>query len=273
MGNESGITLLAAVARGLENKAASAYCMYGVAVPHGAAPWKKLRRWNQAFWMDILLLHLEQTKTGLELRPSPATGEGAASSACYSPCTALYKTGNQTHRQVNTLGHAASAPPAAMSCGTWGATKRSEKEDTWPNPFPKSGLFAFQRKNCGVVLARWWEDGDGWALRGLGLVLCWVLISHLSQCWEVWCNVVVTQTLCERLEDDFYLDAEGIWTSSSLDWDFCHVLCHLFLISLRVPSGLLPALLRFLCSLSDRQIPWLPRLCVSPAQSACGFAV
>lgn len=52
------------------------------------------------------MLHLEQTKTGLELQPSPIAGEGTASSL------------------------AASAPLAAMSCGTWQATKRSEAEDT-----------------------------------------------------------------------------------------------------------------------------------------------
>lgn len=101
MGNESGITLLAAVARGLDSKAASAYCMYGVAVPHRAAPWTKLGRLNQTFWMDIFLLHLEQTKTGLELRATPPQPHQPPCPVARGglPRGVKQKTPDQTHSQ------------------------------------------------------------------------------------------------------------------------------------------------------------------------------
>lgn len=124
-----------------------------------------------------------------------------------------------------------------------------KRRPPWPNPFLKSGLFAFafRKKICSTALARPWEDSDVWAQVSAesSVSSAGHSLSYPSQFWDV------LSRAHSRLKSEFNflvcIGAGSVWTSSSLEWDFWYILCYLlFLTSLLVPSSLLPVLLHFL---------------------------
>lgn len=144
---------------------------------------------------------------------------------------------------------------------------RGLKEDPWANPFLKSGLFgfAFQKKICSTALARPWEDSDLWAQVCAESSMSSAGHSVAPASAEA-CGPELTQG--SRVNFLVFLGAGSVWTSSSLDWDFWHILCYLlFLISLLVPSSLLPVLLYFLL-LPETSLD-TSMLCVTSTKCMC----
>lgn len=161
-------------------------------------------------------------KIGLELQPSGVSGEGAASSACYSLwlLAALCKMGNHTYRRVNKQGHGAWIPPTQGIACPRVASCWEVNERCLTKPIPQIR----QQQKCGAVLARLREDGyvqaQACVESGMGAaVVLWE--SYPNWWWEVQPKTFINQTLCSRI-----WEVEGM-LSRSLDWTFCHILCHL----------------------------------------------
>lgn len=135
------------------------------------------------------------------------------------------KMGNRTNRQVNKQGHATWIPP------TWGNSLprscfllRGSEGKTANQSHPTNLAVAEVWCCVGHAVGRWLCASPG--LHGEWRVCCCArtepAIPDSLDRWEIRPKPFINQTLCRRT-----WEGEDMLRSRSLDWTFCHILCHL----------------------------------------------